>query len=412
MRLKLQNIGIIEEADINVDGITLIAGQNDSGKSTVGKVLYSIVKGFNQDESFFREEKNRYMFFLYQDVLRELKKKLNEDISEYQTKNIDSIWFEKIEENINKNPIFEDTKKTIQGKLDELKDNFEKEYNTIEQKEDEIDLWLNSELGTLKNIFDISKKEIKIEIEDLLGKVKIEERFKKITAEKIYTKLDFNLEAFFKEAFFIESPLIINESLQGFVGKDNPLSFQRSRQEELAKSLSNEKNDNLLDYSKINKKISEIINGEITIDQLDGVNYKKNNKSIDIRNTAVGIKSFGIIQLLLKNNRLNNRSLLIIDEPEVHLHPTWQVKYAEILVVLSKEYDIPIVLTSHSPYFIEALEAYTKKYKYESSTNFYFAKKNEDGLSSKIIDVTEDIMPILNSISEAFYTIQDLNDED
>lgn len=114
---------------------------------------------------------------------------------------------------------------------------------------------------------------------------------------------------------------------------------------------------------------------------------------------------------MFRKGKLNSNTLLIIDEPEVHLHPTWQVKYAEILVLLSKEFAIPIVLTSHSPYFIEALEAYSKKYNYESSTNFYFAKKNEDGLSSKIVDVTENISPILSSISEAFYTIQDLNDE-
>ena len=50
MKIKLQNIGIIEEADINIDGITLIAGQNDSGKSTVGKVLYALIRGVNGDE--------------------------------------------------------------------------------------------------------------------------------------------------------------------------------------------------------------------------------------------------------------------------------------------------------------------------------------------------------------------------
>ena len=93
------------------------------------------------------------------------------------------------------------------------------------------------------------------------------------------------------------------------------------------------------------------------------------------------------------------------------MHPTWQVKFAEILVLLSKELAIPILLTSHSPYFIEALEGYSKKHKYEKSTNFYFAEKNNDGLSAKISDVTKNISPILSSISEAFFTIQDLNDE-
>lgn len=412
MKLKLQNIGIIEEADINVDGITLIAGQNDSGKSTVGKILYALIKGFNQDERFFRESKNRATLHLYQDILRDAQKNFNDDITEFQTKKINDEWFLKIKELVGENSISDDKIAAISGKLDDLKELSEKEFNTIEQKQDEIDLWLNSELDGFANTFYAVKKDTIIEIEDLLGSAKIQEFYKTLPTEKIVTKLDNNLETFYKEAFFIDSPLIINESLQGFVGKENSQSVQKSSQDELAIVLANERTDNLLDYSKINKKISQIINGEITIDQLDGVSYKKNNKSIDIRNTAVGIKSFGIIQLLLKNNRLNNRSLLIIDEPEVHLHPTWQVKYAEILVVLSKEYDIPFVLTSHSPYFIEALERYSKKYKYEKSTNFYFAQKNNDGLSSKIINVTEDIMPILNSISDAFYEIQDINDED
>ncbi len=57
MRLKLQNIGIIEEADINVDGITLIAGQNDSGKSTIGKILYALIRGVNLDEDSFNASK-------------------------------------------------------------------------------------------------------------------------------------------------------------------------------------------------------------------------------------------------------------------------------------------------------------------------------------------------------------------
>jgi predicted ATPase len=41
MELKLNNIGIIKNANITLDGLTVIAGENDTGKSTVGKVLYS-----------------------------------------------------------------------------------------------------------------------------------------------------------------------------------------------------------------------------------------------------------------------------------------------------------------------------------------------------------------------------------
>ena len=45
MKLRLKNIGIIEEADINLPGLTVITGKNSSGKSTVGKALYAVIDG-------------------------------------------------------------------------------------------------------------------------------------------------------------------------------------------------------------------------------------------------------------------------------------------------------------------------------------------------------------------------------
>ena len=57
------------------------------------------------------------------------------------------------------------------------------------------------------------------------------------------------------------------------------------------------------------------------LDDFQGVLYEKNGQEINIDNVALGIKGFGLIQLLLKNHQLNSRTLLIIDEPEIHLHP-------------------------------------------------------------------------------------------
>ena len=46
MRLTLKNIGKIKEAEVELNGITVIAGENNTGKSTVGKVLYSVFNSF------------------------------------------------------------------------------------------------------------------------------------------------------------------------------------------------------------------------------------------------------------------------------------------------------------------------------------------------------------------------------
>ena len=42
MELNIENFAKIKEANIIIDGITVIAGENNTGKSTVGKILFSI----------------------------------------------------------------------------------------------------------------------------------------------------------------------------------------------------------------------------------------------------------------------------------------------------------------------------------------------------------------------------------
>lgn len=39
MELRVRNFAKIAEADIIIDGITIIAGNNNTGKSTIGKIL-------------------------------------------------------------------------------------------------------------------------------------------------------------------------------------------------------------------------------------------------------------------------------------------------------------------------------------------------------------------------------------
>ena len=43
MKLTIRNIAIIKKADITFDELTVIAGENDTGKTTVGKYLYAAI---------------------------------------------------------------------------------------------------------------------------------------------------------------------------------------------------------------------------------------------------------------------------------------------------------------------------------------------------------------------------------
>jgi predicted ATPase len=64
MKLKLENIGMIRSADIKLDGLTIIAGENDTGKSTTGKLIFSLIKAFNRYEQDLNESKTDHLLEL------------------------------------------------------------------------------------------------------------------------------------------------------------------------------------------------------------------------------------------------------------------------------------------------------------------------------------------------------------
>ena len=43
MKLKVSNFNMIKNADILLNGLTVIAGDNDTEKSTIGKLLFSSI---------------------------------------------------------------------------------------------------------------------------------------------------------------------------------------------------------------------------------------------------------------------------------------------------------------------------------------------------------------------------------
>ena len=405
MKISVQNFGIISDASIEINGISLIAGPNDSGKSTIGKIFYSLVRGLNPDEDIFITEKNDTIRRFYQNILRILRDDKNIDISIYQTNRINDEWISSIE-TLAEN--FVGTQKNQLLRFCKIiKYQNEIEFNSIENKNIEINNYFLTEFNDeIQPVFN-DEKITSIFIDDLEGTATLQYDFN--------PQLNKNINIFFNNSFFIESPSLIDNSLQDSILYEK--RFSREKKSHLKFALANESNlildddFQITEIDRIISIISKIINGKLVVDDFQGVVYEKEGHEINIDNVALGIKGFGLIQLLLKNNQLNSRTLLIIDEPEIHLHPNWQVLYAEILVLLSKKLEIPILLTSHSPYFIEALKAFSEKYEFEEKTNFYFSQKSKDNLSAKIIDVSNDISPILMSISEAYFKISDIENE-
>ena len=59
----------------------------------------------------------------------------------------------------------------------------------------------------------------------------------------------------------------------------------------------------------------------------------------------------------------------------MNLHPEWQVKFAEILVLLYKELGIRIILNTHSPYFMRAIETKMAEQEIADMGRYYFMQE-------------------------------------
>ena len=72
MKLILKNFAKIKEAEIHFDGLTVIAGDNNTGKSTIGKVLFTLFHSLRnmpqqvleeRKDVIFRQNVERYRLF-------------------------------------------------------------------------------------------------------------------------------------------------------------------------------------------------------------------------------------------------------------------------------------------------------------------------------------------------------------
>jgi len=156
------------------------------------------------------------------------------------------------------------------------------------------------------------------------------------------------------------------------------------------------------DDLEVEKLIKEILGGEIRKENGELFFVRENGFKSHMKNTSSGVKQVAIIQTLLNNNELEPNSFLIMDEPEVNLHPEWQIKFAKILVLLVKELDLSIYIASRSPFFIEAIELYSQYYDLIDESYFYLTQKAE-GYQYDIVSVdSNNLEEIYRNLGEPY----------
>ncbi len=450
MELQLKNIGMIKEANINLDGLTVIAGENNTGKSTVGKLLFSIIKASSRYKEDLEENKETKIFSIIEKNYFQLRRKV--DFSEKMELR-ELFYPPKFKKDIDDKPL-----KAIDTRLNLIKsqekDSLFFEHN-LSDKNNEYLLDIKNNLLTLKKILsqEDNKQEAqkrafqKVLMSEFKGKISNQNSIENLSKIQVMEGeneilnigmkndniIEFSIfdELYFSDATFIESPVILQMSeaidnsktyFEDMDKDDRTIRIRRPNVPLHIKDLHDKLKisfyeDEFLDLADVFTdidikglflKLSDIVGGRIKYlkKEKDFAYITENGQKYSSINTATGIKAFGIIQMLLKSDLIDERSLLILDEPEVHLHPKWQIKYAEFIIELVKN-NINVLVTSHSPYMIEALQRYSEKSKV--SSNFYLADNDKIDKVDNINSQT--LAKIFEKLSEPFDVFEEMESE-
>lgn len=428
MKLRIERFAKIKEAEIELDGITVIAGYNDTGKSTIGKILYSVFNSLKSiDKSVNNKRKNdiqkvcseittgvygnRHIFMAVEDGtgFLEIERILVNKIMEFKGDlTIDEY------RNILNEVIAEEDKK---GRESEIEDYVETSYSKISaiKNTSQEDLYKEIIERYFSNIFFTQinncyypDEEAKINL-NIKGK-DIKLLFRNNKCMEI--ELPINI---LHEAFLIDDPFILDNIVYG---KSSLLGI--SIREQLIRKIMYQR-DNLLDgifdavvakesLRKINEVLDKVVNGEIK-NTKDGMQYISANheEPISVMNLSAGLKGFVLIKTLLERGILKEKDVLILDEPEIHMHTEWQLIYAEIIVLIQKYFDMTILVTTHSSHFLQAIEYFSKKYEIENKCHYYLSKSKDGGVTFE--NVTNNIDKIHSEMVEPSIRLDRLEEE-
>lgn len=418
MKLSIRNVGKLKEADVEINGITVIAGENNTGKSTIGKVLFSIFQSlYKLDDQIIREKRNTIkhnLELLYVHATGSFFN--NVEFKEI----IDEILIEGLKYDIEilKNKI-----------LEFISNNSEKTKNEIPEE-------------PVKRIFDLLKIPKKSFVLAILNRNFSNEFNNQIT--NIYTELVGNIKLKIqdKESFLsIENNIIKEIKNEHFLNTeivyiDDPFILDDLTDELFVRNaikntdyntIYNHKNylkykliqkkgslvDEIILNSKLEKfylKLNELFEGDIILSNRGNYVYRRKNKGneLNLINLSAGLKSFAVLKMLFINNTLQENGTIILDEPEIHLHPEWQIKFAELIVLLQKEFKMHILLTTHSPYFLKAVQVYSKKYKISNKCKYYMSEL--DGEQAILVDKTNKTDDLFFKLAISFENL--MNEEE
>jgi len=437
MRIKINNFGTVSEADVAIGGLTVITGENDTGKSTIGKLLFSMVKAISRYEEDIEEDKEEKITSLIEKTFFNLRRRINisahPEIREmfnprrfYALLKVDPIKTIAERESYIRKLMYENGLSELVA--DAVCSDLEKVYDIISEPDDELSAisralrkaFYSEFRGEIIQKGHLSAVKASLEVVDGASPL-IDIKW----SRDGMTNFHYTDGLGYSDATYVDAPSVMQfhnliryaKSLFDSNGEAGRLTVPLH-----VKDLSNKLSDSvynlfvhadlfsggsfLNETLRISRKINDTFKGEVAYDNESNDFYlEKEGYKIASSNIASGIKSLGMLDMLIKSGAVAENSLFIVDEPEVNLHPKWQVLYAELICELVS-IGVDIIITTHSPYIIDALKHYSDKH--NITNQFYLTERFPGEDYTYFIDITHNVSHAINLLASP---LRELNQE-
>lgn len=397
MELKLKGIGAVPDAEIRMDGLTVILGENGTGKSTILKALYSIAEapvGFNDKKNQELTRAIRDMMSRQQgmtgrsnkwdDIRRQVFDALNSNGPEAALAELKRATADPEVSNSDVQNTIKAVERILSGSADSdlidllVERNLRDEFQILRQA---------------RNLRSEGSAEIRMTMGGDSNRVTI--------GPDDDCKWDGPILGAFSSVLYYDTPFILDKnpaSLSG--GHRDDLSWALvPRPRGLVEELVSKE-----DIRRFKAVLKEVIDGEFKRTERGTEYVSAEGIQLNPSNLAAGAKVFAVLKLLSQNGFLNSRTLLLLDEPEVHLHPKWQNILAKLIVLLVKDMGVKVVMTTHSPQLLLAIQAFSMEY---GQDVVHYLLEKKDGTIG-IRDLKGDLSCVYSEMSESYEEVDSL----
>jgi AAA15 family ATPase/GTPase len=120
-------------------------------------------------------------------------------------------------------------------------------------------------------------------------------------------------------------------------------------------------------YSNLVETLAEIMGGDIVLEKMEGIapvqfyfRFQENKQEIDLPMylASSSVNQLTLLYLYLKYWAREKGNFLIIDEPEVNLHPENQIKLLDLLINFVNQSDNKVLIATHSPLLADVVNNY------------------------------------------------------